>query len=147
MYGNWRGAALHWKRLGCSYEYACLIAWHGTETEQREALKIFEGLGATPAAQMLRRRMRTEGIRAIPRGTRASTRNNRLGLTRREAEIFALVSKGMRNSAIAKRLFLSTKTVDRHVSAILSKLGVRSRGEAVALAGKAPAVSAANSIN
>jgi DNA-binding NarL/FixJ family response regulator len=40
----------------------------------------------------------------------------------------------MRNSAIAKRLFVSTRTVDRHVSAILSKLGVQSRGEAVAMA-------------
>src|SRR5882757_9400399 len=60
----------------------------------------------------------------------------RLGLTRREAEILTLVSRGMRNSAIAKRLFLSTRTVDRHVSAILSKLGVQSRGEAVALANK-----------
>jgi DNA-binding NarL/FixJ family response regulator len=38
----------------------------------------------------------------------------------------------MRNAAIAKRLFLSTKTVDHHVSAILTKLGVSSRAEAVA---------------
>jgi DNA-binding NarL/FixJ family response regulator len=44
----------------------------------------------------------------------------------------------MRNSAIAKRLFVSTRTVDRHVSAILSKLGVQSRGEAVAMASKGP---------
>ena len=142
--GDWRGAALNWKRLDCPYEYACLLAWHGSESEQREALEALERLGATPAARMLRRRMRTEGIRAIPRGSHPSTRSNRLGLTRREAEIFALVSKGMRNSAIAKRLFLSTKTVDRHVSAILSKLGVRSRGEAVALANQGPPVSAMN---
>jgi DNA-binding CsgD family transcriptional regulator len=134
--GDWRAAALAWKGLGCPYEYACLLAWHGIETEQREALEILERLGAAPAARALRKRMRAEGVRAVPRGLRTSTRSNRLGLTRREAEILTLVSQGMRNSAIAKRLFVSTRTVDRHVSAILSKLGVQSRGEAVALASK-----------
>ncbi|HMI76565.1 MAG TPA: LuxR C-terminal-related transcriptional regulator [Steroidobacteraceae bacterium] len=136
--GDWRAAAFAWKGLGCPYEYACLLAWHGIETEQREALEILERLGAAPAAQALRKRMRAEGVRAVPRGLRTSTRSNRLGLTRREAEILTLVSQGMRNSAIAKRLFVSTRTVDRHVSAILSKLGVQSRGEAVAMASKAP---------
>jgi DNA-binding CsgD family transcriptional regulator len=134
--GDWRAAASSWKQLGCPYEYACLLAWHGAEREQREALEILERLGAAPASQALRKRMRAEGVRAVPRGLRISTRSNRLGLTRREAEILALVSQGMRNSAIAKRLFVSTRTVDRHVSAILSKLGVQSRGEAVAMANK-----------
>jgi DNA-binding CsgD family transcriptional regulator/tetratricopeptide (TPR) repeat protein len=136
--GDWRAAAFAWKKLGCPYEYACLLAWHGTEAEQREALEILARLGAAPASQALRKRMRAEGVRAVPRGLRISTRSNRLGLTRREAEILTLVSQGMRNSAIAKRLFVSTRTVDRHVSAILSKLGVQSRGEAVALANKGP---------
>ena len=136
--GDWRAAASVWKSLGCPYEYACLLAWHGIETEQREALEILERLGAAPAALALRKRMRAEGVRAVPRGLRVSTRSNRLGLTRREAEILTLVSQGMRNSTIAKRLFLSTRTVDRHVSAILSKLGVQSRGEAVAMASKTP---------
>ena len=134
--GDWRAAAFSWKHLGCPYEYASLLAWHGGETEQREALDVLERLGAAPAAQALRKRMRAEGVRAVPRGLRVSTRSNRLGLTRREAEILTLVSQGMRNSAIAKRLFVSTRTVDRHVSAILSKLGVQSRGEAVAMANK-----------
>jgi DNA-binding CsgD family transcriptional regulator/tetratricopeptide (TPR) repeat protein len=136
--GDWRAAALAWKTLGCPYEHACLLAWHGNEKEQREALEILERLGGAPAALALRKRMRAEGVRAVPRGLRVSTRSNRLGLTRREAEILSLVSQGMRNSTIAKRLFLSTRTVDRHVSAILSKLGVQSRGEAVAMANKAP---------
>jgi DNA-binding CsgD family transcriptional regulator len=138
--GDWRAAAFAWKSLGCPYEYASLLAWHGIETEQREALEILERLGAAPATRGLRKRMRAEGVRAVPRGLRTSTRSNRLGLTRREAEILGLVSQGMRNSAIAKRLFVSTRTVDRHVSAILSKLGVQSRGEAVALAGRGPAL-------
>jgi DNA-binding NarL/FixJ family response regulator len=62
-----------------------------------------------------------------------STRSNPHGLTGRETEILALLSEGLRNAVIAKRLFLSTKTVDHHVSAILAKLGVPSRAEAVAM--------------
>src|SRR4029077_20006239 len=107
-----KGAAAAWKRLGCPYEYASLLGWHGNEAEQREAMAVLDGLGAAPAAQALRRRMRADGVRAVPRGLRTSTRSNRLGLTRREAEILNLVSQGLRNSTIAKRLFLSTRTVD-----------------------------------
>jgi len=42
----------------------------------------------------------------------------------------------LRNSTIAKRLFVSVKTVDHHVSAILCKLEVQTRAEAVAIARK-----------
>jgi DNA-binding CsgD family transcriptional regulator/tetratricopeptide (TPR) repeat protein len=132
--GDWRAAARAWKDLGCAYEQALVLGWYGTEPEQREALMIFDQMGAAPAAQALRRQMRTRGVRAVPRGLRTSTRSNPLGLTRREAEILALLSEGLRNAAIARRLFVSTKTVDHHVSAILTKLGVPSRAEAVAMA-------------
>ena len=134
--GDWQGAARSWKNLGCPYEHAILLGWYGGEPEQREALAVLEQLGAGPAAQALRRQMRTQGVRCIPRGARTSTRHNPLGLTRREAETLTLVAEGLRNSAIAKRLYLSTKTVDHHVSAILAKLGVPSRAEAVAMARK-----------
>jgi DNA-binding CsgD family transcriptional regulator len=132
--GDWRGAAAHWRDLRCPYERATVLALYGGEPEQREALFIFEQLGAAPAAEGLRRKMRLRGIRRIPRGSRTSTRGHPHGLTRREAEILALLSEGLRNSAIARRLFLSTKTVDHHVSAILAKLGVPSRAEAIVLA-------------
>jgi DNA-binding NarL/FixJ family response regulator len=46
--------------------------------------------------------------------------------------VVALVGQGLRNAEIAERLFLSEKTVGHHVSAILRKLGVRSRGQASA---------------
>ena len=78
----------------------------------------------------------------IPCGTRTLTRAHSHGLTKREAEIFELLAQGLRNSAIARRLFVTTKTVDHHVSAIFTKLGVSSRAEAIALAGKKPADSA-----
>jgi DNA-binding CsgD family transcriptional regulator/tetratricopeptide (TPR) repeat protein len=132
--GDWRGAARVWNELGCPYERALVLGWCGTEHEQREALAVLDRLGAAPAAQALRRQMRERGVRAVPRGSRPSTRGNPLGLTRREAEILRLLSDGLRNAAIARRLFVSTKTVDHHVSAILAKLGVPSRAEAVAMA-------------
>jgi DNA-binding CsgD family transcriptional regulator len=131
---DWRGAARAWKELGCPYERALVLGWYGAEPEQREALAILDQLGAAPAAQTLRRQMRARGVRAVPRGSQAATRHHSLGLTRREAQILALLSEGLRNAAIARRLFVSTKTVDHHVSAILAKLGVPSRAEAVAMA-------------
>jgi len=137
--GDWRGAASLWKALGCPYEHASVLAWYGTEPDQRQALTILEQLGAAPAAQSLRRQMRAHGVRRIPRGSRTSTRRNPLGLTRREAEILALLSEGLRNSTIAKRLFVSTKTVEHHMSAILGKLGVTTRAEAIAVTRKQPA--------
>jgi DNA-binding CsgD family transcriptional regulator len=131
--GDWQGAARAWKALGCPYEHAILLGWHGAESEQRDALAILDQLGAAPAAQALRKQMRTQGVRGVPRGSRMSTRNNPHGLTERETEILALLSEGLRNSVIAKRLFVSTKTVDHHVSAILAKLGVPSRAVAIAM--------------
>ena len=139
--GDWQGAARAWQAIGCPYEQANALA-SGGEREQLEALTILEKLGATAAASALRRRMREQGMRRIPRGTRTSTRTHSHGLTKREAEIFELLAQGLRNSAIAKRLFVTTKTVDHHVSAIFTKLGVSSRAEAIAMAGKKPADSA-----
>jgi DNA-binding NarL/FixJ family response regulator len=78
--------------------------------------------------------MRALAVRGVPRGSRPSTLRHPLGLTRRQAQILALLSEGLRNSAIAERLFVSTKTVDHHVSAILAKLAVPTRMLAVARA-------------
>jgi len=135
---DWQGAARAWKALGCPYECASVLAMYGAEPEQREALAMLEQLGAGPAAQALRKRMRAQGVRGVPRGSRNSTRRNPHGLTEREAEILTLLSDGLRNAAIAKRLFVSTKTVDHHVSAILTKFAVPSRAAAVAMARKQP---------
>jgi DNA-binding CsgD family transcriptional regulator/tetratricopeptide (TPR) repeat protein len=136
--GNWQAAAHAWQSLGCPYEHAIVLGWYGDERDQRAALAIFEQLGAAPAAEALRRELRSRGIRGVPRGQRSSTQEHPLGLTRREAQILRLMRDGLRNAAIAKRLFLSTRTVDHHVSAILGKLGATSRTQAIEIAGRRP---------
>jgi DNA-binding NarL/FixJ family response regulator len=133
MSGDWRGAANAWKEIGCPYEQAVALA-DGDESAKREALEIFERLGAGPAAEKLRQTLRATGARGLRRGPRPSTKENPSGLTNRQLEVLTLMADGLGNSDIGDRLFISAKTVDHHVSAILSKLDARTRGEAVAVA-------------
>jgi DNA-binding CsgD family transcriptional regulator/tetratricopeptide (TPR) repeat protein len=129
--GDWREAAAEWERIGCPYAQAWALA-DGDEVAQRVALGILDRLGAP--ADSIRRKMRAQGVRSIPRGARPATRRNAAGLTPREVEVLTLVSKGLPVRQVAERLFLSAKTVDNHLSAILSKLNVHSRAAAVAAA-------------
>jgi DNA-binding CsgD family transcriptional regulator/tetratricopeptide (TPR) repeat protein len=131
--GDWRAAAEAWAELDCPYEEARALA-DGDEPAQMRALEIFDRLGAAPAAQILRQHMRESGSRRIPRGPRAATQRNPHGLTTREMGILGCLTSGLSNGQIGERLHISPKTVDHHVSAILAKLDVRSRGEAAALA-------------
>ncbi len=131
--GDWQAAAAAWEQIGCPFERGLALA-EGNLEAQRQALEIFERLGAHPAARVLREKMLARGVKGLPRGARASTRANPDGLTAREMEILALLEQGLSNADIAERLVISPKTVDHHVSAILTKLQVRSRSEAAALA-------------
>lgn len=131
--GDWRGAAREWEKLGMPYERALALA-DGPEDALRDSLAILEELGAGPLAAIVRQRLRDRGVRGIPRGPRASTRSNPAGLTAREVQVLCLLVGGHTNAELARRLHLSAKTVDHHVSSILQKLEVRSRTEAVAAA-------------
>ena len=130
MEGDWRGAAEQWRSMNMPYEtaFACI---DGDESALREALAVFERLGAKPAAAEATRRLRAMGARQVPRGPRRTTKQDAHGLTPRERQVLELLEQEMSNIEIAQRLFLSERTVEHHVSTILAKLGVRTRAQAV----------------
>ena len=134
--GDWARAARYWRENGCRYQAALALADSNDGKALRQALDELQALGARPGAAIVARRLRELGERGVPRGPRPKTRANPAGLTAREFEVLGLLAEGLRNTQIAERLVLSGKTVDHHVSAVLRKLGVRSRGEATAAAAR-----------
>ncbi len=134
--GQCTEAAETWRELGCPYEAALALAESDDPGDARNAIEQLQRLGASPAAAIVARRLRERGIRGIPRGSRPRTRENPAGLTPRELEILPLIAQGLRNSQIAKSLVVSEKTIDHHVSAILRKLDVQTRGQAAAEAAR-----------
>ena len=135
MEGDTHGAAEAWRSHGCPYEAARALAESDEEPALREALEVFEELGAHPAAHTVRQVLRELGA-PVPRGPRPSTRENPASLTARELDVLTLLAQGLRNAEIADRLVVSRRTVDHHVSAILRKLDATTRGEAVAAASR-----------
>jgi DNA-binding NarL/FixJ family response regulator len=91
-------------------------------------------VGATVVPSAARARFEfnpPESIRAsTPAAASRRARRSTAGLTARALEVLALLAEGLRNWQIAERLVVSERTVDHHVSAILRKLSVRTRGEA-----------------
>ena len=124
-------AAEAWRALDCPYEAARARAESDDETALKTALAELDRLGARPLAGFVTKRLRELGIKGIARGPRPTTKTNLAGLTVRELEVLHLLARGQRDKEIARSLNLSAKTVEHHVSAILSKLGARSRTEAV----------------
>ena len=142
--GRLEEAAAVWDQLGCPYEAALTLAEADEVDALRRAHAELQRLGARPAAAIVARRLRERGVRGLSRGPRRGTRSSPAGLTPRETEVLALIVVGLSNAEIAARLFLSTRTIDHHVSAILRKLDVPSRSrasaEAVRLGMAAPAL-------
>lgn len=127
--GRVEDAAAFWHSRGVLYEEG-LALMHGDEGAQRRAVEVFEGLGATAAADRVRLRLKAVGAR-VPRGRSRSTRAHSAGLTARQAEVLALLADGLSNPQIANRLFISARTVENHVAAVLMKLDVPDRHAAV----------------
>lgn len=106
----------------------------------QEAYEVASALGAGPLLSeidaLARRARITPGttIGDPEPGPAARPAAAELGLTLRELDVLSLVAEGRSNRQIAEALFISVKTAGVHVSSILSKLGVGSRGEAAAAA-------------
>ena len=128
--GDGARAAALWDRLGYRYEAALALLDTKEDTHLRESLRRLVDLGADAAARRVRQTMRDLGIRSIPAGARTATKAHPRGLTAREQEILELLSQGQSNEEIAASLFISVRTVEHHVSAILGKLGATTRKDA-----------------
>jgi len=90
-------------------------------------IELLDRLGAIGTADRRRIELRSEGVAQVPQRPRASTRANPSGLTNRQLDVAKLVARGFTNAEIASRLFISPKTADHHVSAVLTKLGLANR--------------------
>lgn len=131
--GDWRAAAQAWASLGCRYEQARCLA-DGDAAAQREALAVFQSLGARPMAERVARQLRLAGVAGLPRGPRMATQRNQAGLTTKELSVLRLLATGLRSKEIGERLSRSPRTIDHHLQAIFAKLGASTRAEAVSAA-------------
>jgi DNA-binding CsgD family transcriptional regulator len=124
--GEVRRAATAWAASGCHYEQAMALLG-GDVDALREALALFDALGAAPAARIARQALRAAGVRDVPRGPYRAVRADPQGLSARERTVLELLQQGLSNRAIAQKLHRSERTVEHHVSALLAKLGGVSR--------------------
>jgi DNA-binding NarL/FixJ family response regulator len=106
----------------------------GAAARLRCAAALADGLGAEPLAQEIAILARRGGIAAFASAGDSPAGASAAGLSGRELEVLRLVAAGCSNRDIASELFISPKTASVHVSNILGKLDVASRGEAAARA-------------
>lgn len=129
--GDAAGAAAAWQALGMPFERALASAATHDADASRAAVEVLDRLGADAVAAKVRSMLRTDGIVSVPARRRPATRAHPAGLTGRQEEVLRQMSLGLTNAELADTLYISAKTVDHHVSAILTKLGVANRREAV----------------
>ncbi|MCE0485877.1 ATP-binding protein [Ornithinimicrobium sediminis] len=129
--GDWRTAARRFEAAGWVHDQALMLSLEGSPDALLEACTLARSVGAGPLERWVCRRLHEIGVPA-PRGPLASTRSNPAQLTDRQLEVLTLVGSGKGNTAIAEELHISPRTVEHHVSTILTKLGARTRAEAVA---------------
>jgi DNA-binding CsgD family transcriptional regulator len=148
----WLSAAGDWDSIERPYQ-AAIMRWHAAEAQieagDREAAAALAG-AALQTAQRLGSRWLAEEITALcrrarlevgaggppsaPSERRATPDADPFGLTPRERQVLSLIAEGATNRQIGEALFMAEKTASVHVSRILSKLDVRSRTQAAAVA-------------
>ena len=120
-------AASWWRQAGAPFDEAMCCADSADVALRTRGIERLDLLGAVTVADRLRLLLRQDGVSAVPQRPQASTRANPAGLTNRQLDVAKLVARGFSNPEIAGRLFISPKTAEVHVSAVLSKLGVANR--------------------
>ncbi|WP_018503494.1 ATP-binding protein [Parafrankia discariae] len=130
--GDHDEAASWWRRTGEPFAEAMALCDSPDPGQRAHGVELLDQLGATGTADRQRAALRRDGITQLPRRPRESTRANPAGLTNRQLDVARLVARGLTNAEIATRLYISVKTADHHVSAILTKLDLPTR-RAVAL--------------
>ena len=124
-------AAAAFERLGTVFDAALALTETGHDDGVRRGLDMLDRMGAAATADKVRLDLRAAGRKGVPARRRAATLRNPAGLTRRQVEVLQRLESGLTNAELAAQLYLSAKTVDHHVSAILAKLDVDNRREAV----------------
>jgi DNA-binding CsgD family transcriptional regulator/tetratricopeptide (TPR) repeat protein len=132
--GDARAAAAAWAGVECPYDQALALVDAGRPDDAFAALELLDQAGADAVAGRVRQDLRDAGVTGIPGRRRPTTRAHPAGLTARQVDVLRLLGEGLTNAELAQRLYISPKTADHHVSAILTKLGVGNRREAVAAA-------------
>ncbi|MGY1700366.1 ATP-binding protein [Geodermatophilus sp. SYSU D00766] len=133
--GDWRAAADAFGAVGWSYDRALCLSALDDPAALAEALETARALGAAPLAARVTRRLRALGL-PVRHGRRGTTRAHPAGLTARQEEVLRLLAEGLTNAEIATRLVVSPRTAEHHVTAVLGRLGVRGRREAIRRAGE-----------
>ncbi|MGV0643533.1 AAA family ATPase [Mycolicibacterium sp. XJ2546] len=129
--GECEAAADEFLRLSMPYEAALAFVDSADPDLARRGLDMLDRLGANAVAARVRGELRAQGMAVVPARRRSSTLTNPAGLTMRQVDVLRLMGDGLTNAELAERLYLSVKTVDKHVSAILTKLHAGNRREAV----------------
>jgi len=134
--GSLHDAAAAWSRIGLPFEAARARAQlaealaptrpEAAAQQARQALTVFENLGASIETDRVAQLLRSLGVRTRT-GPKASG-----SLTGRERQVLSLLGAGLSNPQIAQRLHMSPKTASHHVSSILAKLGLGNRAQAAA---------------